>query len=143
MEATDDFQDAVDEPVYEEQPDGSIKYVDKEGYNVRISKNWTFDNAFTFEDEALKEIIMNVHPGNCALTQEMLNTKPAGKIYIFILNSFIFFRTNHSIWQSKTIPYTFLSSRGARALGLTPRRSGILKRIQRILRKARCPCSRL
>jgi hypothetical protein len=43
---------------------------------VHLQKNWHFDNSFTFKDDDLKNIILNVHPGNCALTDEMRKLPP-------------------------------------------------------------------
>lgn len=79
MDAEDEFQDAVDATQQEEQPDGSVKYTDKDGYNVHLPKVWHFDNSFTFEDESLKEVIMNVHPGDCAVTDEIRKEMPRGR----------------------------------------------------------------
>lgn len=76
MDAEDEFQDAVDSPQYEEQLDGTVKYTDKEGYNVHLPKVWNFDNSLNFDDEGLKEIIMNVHPGDCAVTDAIRKEKP-------------------------------------------------------------------
>ena len=73
MDGADDFQDAVD---HQEQPDGSVKYTDDVGNQVQLPKTWNYDNSFTFDDDSLKEIIMNVHPGDCAVTDEMRQEKP-------------------------------------------------------------------
>ena len=46
MDAVDEFQDAVDEPQYEQMPDGSMKYTDADGYEVHIPKVIKYDDAF-------------------------------------------------------------------------------------------------
>lgn len=76
MDANDDFQDAVDEPQYEQQEDGSYIFTDKDGYKVQMPKEWHLFNSFTFADEDLKQVVENVHPGNCAITDEMRKAGP-------------------------------------------------------------------
>lgn len=79
MDANDEFQDAVDEPQYEQQEDGSTIYTDADGYKVQLPKVWHLHNSFTFEDDGLKEIVENVHPGHCAISDDMRKEKPRGK----------------------------------------------------------------
>ena len=85
MDANDEFQDAVDEPQYEEQEDGSLLYTDHDGYQVQLPKAWGLHNSFTFDDDGLKEIVTNAHPGNCSITDEMRKVKPQGKFHSITL----------------------------------------------------------
>ena len=46
-------------------------FTDADGYEVKLPKDWTLDNAFEFETEELKQIYQDADPGNCVLTEEM------------------------------------------------------------------------
>ena len=51
--------------------EGPTKYKDEDGNEREIPKRWNSSNAFVYESQELEEIFGNVHPGNCAITEEM------------------------------------------------------------------------
>lgn len=52
-------------------PNGSTHIVTPDGDPYDLYKLYTYDAAFKFESEDLREIIAEVHPGNTATTNEM------------------------------------------------------------------------
>lgn len=56
--------------------DGPTSYVDEDGNKRAIPKRWNSKNAFKFESEELEEIFAGVHPGNCAITEEIKKFNP-------------------------------------------------------------------
>lgn len=82
MQDDSEFQDALDEPLdaAPQLADGTSKFVDAQGYPVQLPKKWTYDNSFKFESEEVKKEITEVDPANCALTDEIRETKPLGKL---------------------------------------------------------------
>ena len=63
--------------------DGTFDFEDKDGFEYRLPKHWDYDNAFTFESDDLKQIFLNVSPGNTAITTEMEQFVPSEIIMKF------------------------------------------------------------
>lgn len=63
--------------------DGTFDYSDPDGFEYRIPRHWDFDNAFEYETEELKKIFHDVDPGNCVVTQEMIDFIPSEIIMKF------------------------------------------------------------
>ena len=55
--------------------DGFLR-VTTDGTPYLIPKYYHNDNAFTFENEDLRDIVLNCDPGNTALTQQMKGYSP-------------------------------------------------------------------
>lgn len=77
----DEFKDAVEDPQFEDATDQALAsatktYTDSDGFQIEEPKQWNYDNSFEFESEDLKMVIMEVDPGNTALTKSMLEYKP-------------------------------------------------------------------
>jgi hypothetical protein len=56
--------------------DGPTTIKDSDGHERYVPRRWNSKNAFKYESSDLEEIFADVHPGNCALTEDMKKYNP-------------------------------------------------------------------
>ena len=56
--------------------DGPTTFIDSDGNEREIPRRWNSKNSFYYESSDLEEIFSEVHPGNCALTEDMKKFNP-------------------------------------------------------------------